>query len=59
MSVSHECDLALLKVEDETFWHGLPSLELGEVPELQDEVVIAGYPTYVSPEFCSPSMKFI
>lgn len=47
-AVGHDCDLALLSVEDEAFWTGptamLP-LELGPVPELQQGVVVVGYPT--------------
>lgn len=42
VAVSHDCDLALLGVQNEEFWEGMPSLELGDVPELQDEVVLAG-----------------
>ncbi|KXZ41883.1 hypothetical protein GPECTOR_252g630 [Gonium pectorale] len=47
-AVGHDCDLALLSVEDESFWTSptamLP-LELGPVPELQQGVVVVGYPT--------------
>ncbi|GLI61623.1 hypothetical protein VaNZ11_004041 [Volvox africanus] len=47
-AVGHDCDLALLSVEDESFWSSptamLP-LELGSVPELQQGVVVVGYPT--------------
>lgn len=46
--MGHDCDLALLSVEDELFWSAptamLP-LELGPVPELQQGVVVVGYPT--------------
>lgn len=41
----HECDLAMLVVDDDIFWEGLEALEFGSVPELQDEVVCVGYPT--------------
>ncbi len=49
MAVAHECDLALLTVHDDTFWQGeqgpmLP-LELGEVPALQEAVLVCGFPT--------------
>lgn len=47
-AVGHDCDLALLSVDDESFWSAptamLP-LELGPVPELQQGVVVVGYPT--------------
>ena len=39
------CDLALLTVEDETFWEGLPEVQFQEsVPDLDDTVVVVGYP---------------
>ncbi|KAG2493576.1 hypothetical protein HYH03_008095 [Edaphochlamys debaryana] len=47
-AVAHDCDLALLSVEDESFWSTPTSmlpLELGPVPELQQGVVVVGYPT--------------
>jgi S1-C subfamily serine protease len=44
-AVSHECDLALLTVEDDAFWEGLEALPLGEIPQLQDAVTVVGYPT--------------
>ena len=41
IAVGHECDLALLSVADESFWHfvGNP-MPFGELPELHDEVSI-------------------
>eukprot|EP00123_Amoebidium_parasiticum_P017530 comp23888_c0_seq1/m.41949 comp23888_c0_seq1/g.41949 ORF comp23888_c0_seq1/g.41949 comp23888_c0_seq1/m.41949 type:complete len:589 (-) comp23888_c0_seq1:319-2085(-) len=42
--VGHECDLAILHVPDDTFWDDLPYLEFGELPELQDRIVVIGYP---------------
>jgi len=42
--VAHECDLALLKVEDPQFWAGLEPLELGDLPDLQDKIMVVGYP---------------
>ena len=39
------CDLALVTVDDETFWEGLPSVVFQEsVPELDDTVCAVGYP---------------
>mmetsp|Transcript_5326 Transcript_5326/g.12968 ORF Transcript_5326/g.12968 Transcript_5326/m.12968 type:complete len:684 (-) Transcript_5326:163-2214(-) len=42
--VAHECDLALLRVEDPQFWSGLEPLELGDLPDLQDKIMVVGYP---------------
>eukprot|EP00546_Thalassionema_frauenfeldii_P001705 CAMPEP_0178934138 /NCGR_PEP_ID=MMETSP0786-20121207/23701_1 /TAXON_ID=186022 /ORGANISM="Thalassionema frauenfeldii, Strain CCMP 1798" /LENGTH=513 /DNA_ID=CAMNT_0020611897 /DNA_START=212 /DNA_END=1753 /DNA_ORIENTATION=+ len=42
---ANECDLALLEVEDESFWEGLEPLNFGDLPMLQDEVEVLGYPT--------------
>ncbi|GAB4814947.1 hypothetical protein N2152v2_001993 [Parachlorella kessleri] len=47
-AVGHECDLALLSVEDQAFWEQpspLKPLELGDIPQLQDDVIVLGYPT--------------
>lgn len=39
------CDLALLTVDAPEFWSGnLMSLQFVEVPELQDSILVAGYP---------------
>jgi len=45
LHVGHECDLAMLTVEDEEFWKGLEPLTLGGVPHLQDMINVVGYPT--------------
>ena len=45
VAAGHECDLACLEVDDEVFWNGLSPLPLGGLPELQDEVVVLGFPT--------------
>jgi S1-C subfamily serine protease len=42
--VGHDCDLALLEVEDESFFDGLEALELGPLPEVRSTVVTCGYP---------------
>ena len=42
--ISHECDLAVLSVEDEAFWEGASPLSFGPMPRLQDEVSVVGYP---------------
>ena len=43
--MGHECDLAVLDVEDPTFWEGTQELEFGDIPELQQSVVVVGFPT--------------
>ena len=44
-AVCHECDLALLTVDDETFFADLAALEImPDLPELQDRVTVVGYP---------------
>lgn len=40
----HQCDLALLKVEDKSFFKDMKPLEIGELPRLQDKVAVLGYP---------------
>lgn len=42
--VAHDCDLAILKVEDESFFDDLPALEFGELPKVRSTVVTYGYP---------------
>ncbi|MBN2826045.1 MAG: trypsin-like peptidase domain-containing protein [Campylobacterales bacterium] len=42
--ISHQADLALLKLEDEKFFEGTKPLELGKLPKTQDEVVVYGFP---------------
>ena len=43
-AVGHECDLAILVVESQEFWEGMNSLELGDIPILQEAVAVVGYP---------------
>ncbi|KAL3696064.1 hypothetical protein R1sor_010140 [Riccia sorocarpa] len=43
-AVGHECDLALLRIEEEEFWQGIRSLQLGDIPYLQESVAVVGYP---------------
>jgi len=44
LSVSHAADLAILTVEDPGFFDGIEPLELGDLPDPQDEVVVYGFP---------------
>ncbi len=40
----HQCDLALLTVDDPEFFKDMPPIEFGGLPELQDTVHALGYP---------------
>jgi S1-C subfamily serine protease len=42
--VSHECDLALLRVRNEEFFEGVEPIEFGTLPLLGDAVTVSGYP---------------
>lgn len=44
-TVSHDADLAILKVADPEFFKGATPLELGSLPTTQEEVVVYGFPT--------------
>lgn len=44
VAVGHECDLAVLEVNDDSFWENLPVLEFGEMPDLFEDVSVIGYP---------------
>jgi S1-C subfamily serine protease len=42
--VAHDCDLAILKVQDPSFFEGMIPLDLGGIPEIESEVSVYGYP---------------
>ena len=42
--VAHECDLAILRVEDKSFFDGAVPIEIGELPEVGDTVSTFGFP---------------
>jgi S1-C subfamily serine protease len=45
MSVGWECDVAVLTVEDDEFWQGLPAVKLSQnMPHLEDDVLCVGFP---------------
>ncbi len=44
IAVSHEADLALLTVDDPVFFKGITPLEFGGLPQVQQDVVVYGYP---------------
>ncbi|MDI6775173.1 MAG: trypsin-like peptidase domain-containing protein [Verrucomicrobiota bacterium] len=44
--IGHDCDLALLEVEDPAFFQDTLAVEFAEtIPDLNDEVTVLGYPT--------------
>lgn len=42
--VAHDCDLALLRVNNSTFWKNMKPLEFGDIPSLESTVSAYGYP---------------
>ena len=42
--IAHDCDLALLSVKDFKDFEAFPAFELGEVPSLESQVRVIGYP---------------
>ncbi len=44
ISVSHQADLALLKVEDKNFFEGVIPLTFGDLPLVEQQIVVYGYP---------------
>ncbi|KAL8444177.1 hypothetical protein Emed_006349 [Eimeria media] len=45
LAVCHECDLALVTVDEDSFWTGVKPLIFGEIPQLRETVAVLGYPT--------------
>ena len=43
--IGHDCDLAILKVEDEAFFEGIEPLQIGELPAARSSITTYGYPT--------------
>ena len=44
VNTGHECDLAVLKVEDPDFYKDREPIPIGTLPRLQDTVTVVGYP---------------
>jgi len=42
--VSEEYDLAMIDVEDKSFFNGTTSLKLGKLPQIQENLTVYGYP---------------
>ncbi len=43
-AVSHQADLALLKVKEKSFFKGVTPLTFGTLPEVEQKIVVYGYP---------------
>jgi len=43
-AVSHQADLALLKVEEAAFFKGVAPLKFGTLPQVEQKIVVYGYP---------------
>jgi len=44
-SISHESDLAILRVDDPSFFRDSQPIRIGELPEVRDKVAVYGFPT--------------
>lgn len=44
LHIAHDCDLALLELEDPTPFLGLQTLKIGNIPKLESQVRVIGYP---------------
>jgi len=44
LSVSHQADMALLEVEDKSFFEGVEPLEFGVLPQVEQKIVVYGFP---------------
>ncbi|MBL0721489.1 MAG: trypsin-like peptidase domain-containing protein [Sulfurovum sp.] len=44
INVSHQADIALLKVENIEFFNSVTPLTLGELPEMEQKIVVYGFP---------------
>lgn len=43
-AIDHECDLAILKVNDREFFKNTQPIQIGEMPEIGDTVKVYGFP---------------
>jgi S1-C subfamily serine protease len=43
-AVAHECDLAILKVSDDSFFSGVKPIDIGSLVNIQDKVAVYGFP---------------
>lgn len=58
-AVGHECDLAILVVNNEEFWEDTNCLELGDIPILQETVAVVGYPQGIDFYHCLNKLNVV
>ncbi|MEW5894530.1 MAG: serine protease [Candidatus Omnitrophota bacterium] len=44
VAFGHDCDLAVLTVDDHEFFNDIKAVEFGSLPELRDSVIVMGFP---------------
>ena len=44
LAISHDCDLALLEIDDKAFGRAIKPAVVGDLPKLRDAVQVVGYP---------------
>jgi hypothetical protein len=42
LAVGTECDIACLTVKDDEFWEGTDAVTFGDLPHLQDSILVIG-----------------
>ena len=42
--VAHKCDLAILKVNDDSFYENVDPVQIGDLPKVRDRVAVYGFP---------------
>jgi S1-C subfamily serine protease len=43
-AVAHECDIAILRVKNDSFFSGVTPVAIGNLPEIGDQVAVYGFP---------------
>ena len=58
LAVGTECDIACLTVKDDEFWEGTEAVIFGELPHLQDSILVIGCgPHYFGLNVCQASAR--
>ena len=42
--LAHQCDLAILKVNDDSFFENVDPIQIGDLPKIRDRVAVYGFP---------------
>ena len=42
--LAHQCDLAILKVNDDSFFENVDPIQIGDLPRIRDRVAVYGFP---------------